>query len=392
MPLRARFRPLTVLGGALVALALGLALILPGRTANTDSPAAGNDLYRVYVEDDAAGDGIGVFSIGTGPSHPAGEGLSLLSGGDTGEAANSFLTLRSYTTGTDYVQTSSGTASGNLTVGLNEFGSLEPIGTTGYRTTFQLPGPIDTPEALRIMLDVNVTGDKYADSAVEITTTASNMDVIPVRFGLRYLLDLDVAGDDGPILITEKASLAPLNMEDSFEPPDFPVFRAEDNNDSRPALSLVGTVSAEFPDIAPATTSPDVLKYALWPDAFATAFDYTIQDRDIATSTGRDDSAVLYYFGATEKDALTLQPGETLTVSISLFATLPPVGSEDCNNGEDDDGDRLTDSKDSDCDASPISPTPAPTETALPTPAALPPTGGDPTTGAPRRWIAPHRS
>lgn len=385
MPFRVRFRPLTIVGGALLAIALALA-VLPTGKANTDSPAVGNDVYRVYVEDDAAGDGIGAFSIGTGPLHPAGEGLSLLSGGDTGQAANSFLTLRSYSTGTDYVQTSSGTASGNLTVGLNEFGSMEPIGTTGYRTTFQLPGPTDTPEALRITSEVNVTGDRYADSAVEVTTTVSNMDVIPVRFGLRYLLDVDVAGDDGPIFITDPDNSSPLTRETNFEPPDFAAFRAEDNNGSGPTLSLLGTVSAEYPSITPATTSPDVLKYALWSDAFATAFDYSILDRDIAASTGRDDSVVLYYFGATEKDAFTLLPGKTVTVSISLFATLPPEDPEDCSNGEDDDGDRLVDSEDSDCDSSLISPSPAPAETALPTPAALPRTGNDPTAGAPERW------
>lgn len=386
MPLRARFRPLTILGGVLLALALVPALILAGQTVGTDSPAAGNGVYRVYVEDDPAGDGFGAFSIATGPSHPAGEGLSLLSGGNTGQAANSFLTLRSYSTGTDYVQTTSGTASGNLTVGLNEFGSVEPISTTGYRTTFQLPGPTGTPEALRIVSDVNVNGDGYADSAVEITTTVSNMDVIPVRFGLRYLLDLDVAGDDGPVLVADPGGLSPLTTETSFEPPDFATFRAEDNGSTAPTLSLVGTVTGEYPGIAPATTSPDVLKYALWSDAFATAFDYAILGRDIATPTGQDDSSLLYYFGATEKDALTLQPGEMVTVSISLFATLPPVGSEDCSNGEDDDGDRLTDSEDPDCGTSLIPLTPAPTETALPTPAALPPTGGDPATCAPESW------
>jgi hypothetical protein len=342
---------------------------LPGATAHADTEAAGNDFYRVFVEDGPEGDGMGVFSIATGPAHPAGAGLTLLHGGGSGDAANSFVTVRSYTTGTDYVQTTSLPASSNLIVGLNEFASVDSIGATGYRTTFELPGPIDTPEGLRIVSDVNVNGGSFADSAIEITTTVSNLDVIPFRVGLRYLLDLDVAGDDGPIVIIDEPDVAPLATEATFATPEFSGIRAEDNDDDdEPKLSLVGTVSAEYPGIAPQTSAPDVLKHAFWSDAFATAFDYTTVDRDITSSPGLDD-----------------------TVSISLFTTLPPTVQEDCGNGSDDDGDRLADDKDPDC--APPSPSPPPEPTATPTPSpapvGLPPTGRDSATPArSATWIA----
>ena len=40
---------------------------------------AGNTMYQVHVED-VSGNGVGLYTVSTGPSHPAGGGLNLLYG------------------------------------------------------------------------------------------------------------------------------------------------------------------------------------------------------------------------------------------------------------------------------------------------------------------------
>jgi hypothetical protein len=68
------------------------------------------------------------------------------------------------------------------------------------------------------------------------------------------------------------------------------------------------------------------LQYVAWPDAFPTAFDYTVNPSlnvaDVSESV--NDSAVNYFFGADSNNPLNLGPGSSDTVSASLFATLPP--------------------------------------------------------------------
>jgi hypothetical protein len=110
-------------------------------TASGDSPSAGNDYYRVSVEDRTGKDGVGVFTIGTGPAHPEGDGQEILFAEDApGDAATSYITVRSYTTGTDYVQTRRGPGSGNPVAGLDAFGSVEPLpGGYGRATTWRSP-------------------------------------------------------------------------------------------------------------------------------------------------------------------------------------------------------------------------------------------------------------
>lgn len=303
-------------------------------TATGDSPAAGNDVYRVFVEDTSGHDGIGVFTIATGPGHPLGEGREVLFGRDgPGDAATSYMTLRSYTTGTDYVQTMSAPSSGNPVVRLEEFGTVEAIGSTGYRTTYELPGA-GAPDSLRIVSGITVSGSALSGSSVRIATTITNAGDFPVEVGLRYLLDVAPGGDDGPMLL---ASGAAHTAERTFNPaPD--------------SVGVEGA-SASLRVDAPGGSGPDTLKYAYWPDASSSAFDYTTKGRNIASPGGLDDAALLYYFGAERAAAIRIGAGETATVSLVIAGPIVP-GSADG------------------------SPTPGPAPAGGATPAALPRTGG----------------
>ncbi|NLK52883.1 MAG: hypothetical protein GX295_10655, partial [Syntrophomonadaceae bacterium] len=110
---------------------------------------AGNTIYRVHVTD--SGSGLGLYTATTGPGHPAGPGLNVLYGG--GSPWTTFNTIRSYTSGIDYVQKLA--LSVNPVIVLGPFGTLTSIGQTGFRATYSLPGPeigaSSTPDALTII-------------------------------------------------------------------------------------------------------------------------------------------------------------------------------------------------------------------------------------------------
>src|SRR5712691_5642252 len=103
-------------GRALRALvvAIVLAVSVPPALAAGDKSAflrggtcdAGNDFYQVHVQDLPRLNGVGLYTITTGPAHPAGSGLNVLYGNS--EPGTTFNTIRSYTSGTDYVQASIG--------------------------------------------------------------------------------------------------------------------------------------------------------------------------------------------------------------------------------------------------------------------------------------------
>ncbi len=90
-----------------------------------------------------------------------------------GEPATSFNTIRSYNSNTDYVQ-QGGKTSVNPTVLLDPFGTVTPLDTTGFRTTYSLLGLSNSVDTMTIVQDVKVNGTTFEDSTVEITTTIIN--------------------------------------------------------------------------------------------------------------------------------------------------------------------------------------------------------------------------
>jgi hypothetical protein len=285
------------------ALAIDKASLLHGGTLT-----AGNAFYRVYVQD-LHPFGLGLYTATTGPAHPAGSSRSLLFG--DGLPGTSFTTVHSYTTGTDYLQFL-----------LDSFGTVTPIGTIGARTTYVLPGPPTTPDALTIVQDVKVNGTTYADSSVEVTTTVTNNGAAPVALGIRYLWDLLIGMDDGPTFLAAHPNTALLTTEGEFLAPRFESFRATDNdvNPAPPTYDVFGTVTGPA-GVLPPPTAPDLLQYVAWDSAFGTAFDYTVDAARVVAISGQgNDSAVLYFFGHDSASAITIPASGQATVSASLFA------------------------------------------------------------------------
>jgi hypothetical protein len=291
---------------------------------------AGNQFYRVLVEDAPerpdldAPPGVGTYVVVTGPDHPAGSGLNVLYRIPQLPTGTSYTTIRSYTSGTDYVQ-GRGIGGEESTVWLNPYGTVEPLGTTGFRTTYALPDA--AADNLTIISDVQVSGTTFDDSVVNVTTQVRNDGTTPVEIGFRYLWDFQIALDDGPTLQALNPDGPARETETTFTRPVFESFKIEDNdkNETPPTFNVFGTVTGPA-TITPAPTPPDRIQFVDWESAYLTPFNYTVTPtRTVTLGEGRatNDSAALLFFGADRERSFTIPPGETTMVSAAIFATPP---------------------------------------------------------------------
>lgn len=330
----------------LAGVAAAASILIAGWSAPARATtSAGNGFYTVYIDD---GSDAGRYTATTGPSHPAGDGLNVLYG--DGDPGTTFNTIRSYTTGTDYAQSSA--SSTNTVVEIGSFGTTSPLGSTGARTVYALPGPPTTPDKLTITQDVAVNGSTFENSTVEVTTAVSNDGAAAVQIGIRYEWDYEIGSDDGPTFRQRHPDGTVLLNETEFAGPPFLAYEIVDNdgNPNPPTFKVLGTVTGPA-SVVPRPTPPDLLQFVCWPDAVDVAFEYTVDpSHDATTSEGCNDSAVNYFFGHDQAHALTVPPGGSATVSASLFLV---AGETDCADRIDNDHDGKIDCADPDCGPDP---------------------------------------
>jgi uncharacterized repeat protein (TIGR01451 family) len=286
--------------------------------------SGGNGIYKVYVQD-LTGQGVGLYTATTDVLHPIGSVQDVLFGG--GFPGTSYTTIHSFSTSTDY-SAHSGSSGADTVVNLDPYGNTVALGTTGARTTYVLPGPPTTPDALTIVQDVNVNGTTFNNSTIEVTTKVTNNNRTDggssVTIGVRYLWDFKVAGDDGPTFQAINPNGLVLVHETDFSAPTFESYQMADNDVSASPFIINGTVTGPS-GVVPTPTAPSLLQYVSWPNSNNQLFGYaTAPTLDIATLGGTDDSAVLYFFGDNSGNAIVIPAGGTTMVSASLFAT-PPV-------------------------------------------------------------------
>jgi hypothetical protein len=195
--------------------------------------------------------------------------------------------------------------------------------------------PPATPDKLRITQSIRIFGTTFSDSSIAVKVSVFNLGTSPVALGVRYLWDVEIGVDDGPILIPENADgteQGPWQTEKQFDPAfDSYFIQDNDENPSPPTFGIHGTVTGPTSFLP---TIPSALQFASWPHSYNKAFDYTVEEwREIATNGG--DSAVIYLFGHDLANAYTIPASETLSVETKIFATLADADS---------DGDRLLDS------------------------------------------------
>ncbi len=290
---------------------------------NSGTVSAGNSIYTVHVQDNPLL-GIGLYTATTGPSHPIGPGRNILFG--NGNPGTSYNTIRSYTSGTDYIQSNTSPSSTFNLVHLTGFGTITPIGTTGFLTTYVLPGPPVTPDKLTILSSVNVGGTTFADSSIGVSTWVMNSGTDTIRIGIRYLWDFLIGSDDGPTFQGIDPNSGVFVNEVQFFIPRFQSFRMEDNdiNPNPPTYDGIGSVNGPT-QIVPPPLIPLLLQYVSWPNAFNTAFNYTINPNLNIADAGRgpNDSAVNYTFGPDIESSILILPGSGRGVSETLKASLP---------------------------------------------------------------------
>ena len=331
-----RFLSILSICTVLFLVALPSFLVCP-RGAGAEILTGGNDIYRIHVNSEGT-EGVGMYTATTGPGHPVGPGLDVMYGG--GEPWTSFTTIRSYNSGTDYIMgPASWYVSSTDFISLEPYGTVTPIGTQGFFTEFVLPGPPETPDRLTILSYVTVHGITYGESTIEVRTTVINDNSDVAEVGISYLFDFQIGSlvmdpDDGPTFQQINPDGPVLTFETEFTHPPFESYLIVDNdqNVSPPTFFVLGTVNGPA---AFNPTHPDLLQYTCWPESSLTVFDYTIDPAlEIATADAVDcsgpsggDTAVLYYFGATEAESYRLFQKEEKTVSASLFLT-PPISRE----------------------------------------------------------------
>ncbi|MBA2684872.1 MAG: PKD domain-containing protein [Gemmatimonadaceae bacterium] len=298
--------------------------------------SATNGFYSVFVNQ-LAGAGVGQYTVRTGPSHPV--TLSIGTPQDVlfgfGAPGTSYNTIHSFTTNTDYVNDDGSHARGAATFLLNPThagvtATVVALGATGFRTTYVLSGPPNTPDALTIVEDVDTHGSTFETSTVEVTTKVMNNGGSNVSIGIRYLWDMQIGDDDGPTFQQLSPDAAVVFTEKSYTSPSFGFFRIQDNdgNIPSPLFSVFGTVTQPS-TITPVPVAPDLLENVSWPDAVSSPFAYTVTPTLTVSdpASGVNDNAILYFWGSSTANAIVLTPGGSRTVSQSLVsaqADAPP--------------------------------------------------------------------
>jgi hypothetical protein len=296
----------------LTAAAVLAALVLPA-TAGAAVQTASNGIYNVHVQD--SGSSVGRYTATTGPSHPQGANLNVLFG--DGTPGTTFDSVRSFTSGTTYTQGDGGTS-------LGPFGAVTPLGSTGFRTTYTLPGLPTTPDAMTITQDFFIVGTTADDSRIVRSTTITNNGAVPLMLGVRYEWDYQIGEDDGPTFQQLDPDGAVVHTETEFGPPGFDTYRIVDNdgNPNPPTFAVLGTANGPT-SISPAPTPPTVLQADCWPSVVGTPFDYTPSGQNFADDSGCNDTAVAYFWGRDANSALTVAPGASTSVNAQILLTTP---------------------------------------------------------------------
>jgi PKD repeat protein len=256
---------------------------------------ATNGILTVDIED--AGTDIGVFTISTGASHPQpGQTVFFPLG-------TSYITLRDATALQMWVNgggASPGLAGYTLMLMNTQPAVVTTLGTTGFRTTYTLP-------SFTVVQDVVINGSTLSDTNVRHSVTVTNTTRGARQFGLRYMWDWQIAGNDASFFRPRNPDGAFTSTFATFAPPTFQLFEEVDNT-TTPTFSVFGTVMGG--SLVPVPTPPDQLRYSDWGAAFSSAWDFT-------NTGGGTDSATEHYWGFNTPLSLAARASSTFHQYVS---------------------------------------------------------------------------
>ncbi len=248
-------------------------------------------------------DGIGRFGLATGAAHPVPRETVFSPPG------TAYISVRDDTRKQIYVNddlVSGRTPAGDTVLPMGA-GSTQTLGTLGFRTTWTLPN-------FNVVQEVEITGTSLSDTNVRHEVSVVNTGAAALKYGVRYLWDWQIAGNDAAIVRPRNPD-GPYTRTFSAYP--LPTFRAYEQTDSllTPKFSIYATVSGGSTARPP--TAPDRVAYVSWVDFVKNAWDTAIVGKDA-------DSAIVYYWGYAVP--LTLASGATATVRQYVSTGVGAIG------------------------------------------------------------------
>ncbi|MEO0227861.1 MAG: hypothetical protein ABIL70_07430, partial [candidate division WOR-3 bacterium] len=288
----------------------------PKRPDPADLIVVTNGFYDLIIETDY---GIGTYTVRTGSNHPAtvaagGVKQNVLYGGAYGNPWSTYLTVKSYTSNTNYY-TRTGTPypdSGCTGVQLdNAISSITQPTPTSVLCVWNITGMNDY---LTIKQNTFIDGTTLDDSKIGVTATVKNTGNDTVKIGIRYEWDIMIDGNDASIFRTKNPQGPWLNTETQWSNIYYTHYEITDNQYT-PTFYNLGTATGPS-YLTPPPTPPDLLSYASWYYSYSNAFNYTVQ------GLSGYDSAILYYWGDNLANAKILAPGDSIMVTQYLFASL----------------------------------------------------------------------
>lgn len=271
--------------------AFGLAAALAVATADAALVNYTNTILTVETEN--AGTSAGMFWVRTGSAHPNPNENVLY------HTETSYITLRDVTASEIWTN-SGGTPSTNIPGFISRSMQAAPATAvvtnlpTGFRTTYTLPNWV-------VVQDVVVNGTTLADTNVRQSVTVTNTSGVSRSYGVRYMWDWEIAGNDNSVFRTRNPDGTFTDVFIGFNSPAFQAFEEQDTL-VNPTFSVFGTVGGG--PLVPAPTQPDRFGYVSWSD-------FDDAPWDLAITGSADDSATVHYWGYTAP--LVLAPAASTT-------------------------------------------------------------------------------
>lgn len=104
----------------------------------------------------------------------------------------------------------------------------------GFRTTYTLPNWV-------VVQDVAISGTTLADTNVRHSVTVTNSSAVTRSYGVRYMRDRQIAGNDASLFRTRNPDGTFTGTFIGYDAPAFQAFEEVDNI-ATPAFSVFGRV------------------------------------------------------------------------------------------------------------------------------------------------------
>lgn len=286
--------------------------------------SASNPYYDVYLSCDD-----GAFTARTGVSHSvtvgSGAPQNVIFGGAGGSPGTSDITFRVHDTNDDFLS-----PTGGQTCTFNPADTALEPNSQGVESEWTRT--VAGGRSLTLREEIVAFGSAESNSGIRLTLGATNSPTSagPVTMGVRWQIDYQNGGDDGPLyaqvlcgppfeVFNERSTEHEFT---SAEVAGQDFYRIQNNTGSPIFGNFTGTTALAGFD---GTGKPDRLIYGLWPTMRSSAWTYGATEGANADF----DSAVLYYFGYAAVDGITIAPGASFTRSVIIFSA---GDAQDCGS------------------------------------------------------------